>query len=166
MAAVGVAALAACNPTFNWREVRVAPTGLVAMFPCKPDKAARNVTMGGAEVSLQALGCDAGGSTFALLFAEIGASGRTGEILGQWKAASLANMRGKVGQEQAFRPPGAIDLPQSQQVRANGQRRDGSAVQSQAAYFAHGRHVFQAAIYGNSLGPETTQPFFSGLRFE
>ena len=53
-------ALAACSPTFNWREVRAEPTALKAMLPCKPDKGARNVPMAGREVSLQVIGCDTG----------------------------------------------------------------------------------------------------------
>ena len=31
--------LAACNPVFNWREVRPEGTALSLLLPCKPDKA-------------------------------------------------------------------------------------------------------------------------------
>jgi hypothetical protein len=159
-------ALAACSPTFNWREVRAEPTPLKAMLPCKPDKAARNVPMAGREVSLQVLGCDTGGATFAVMFADLGDAGRADETLAQWKTASLSNMRGTTSQESPFMPDGALALPQSLQVVATGQRADGSKVESQAAYFAHGRHVFQAVIYAGQLKPEVAEPFFSGLKFQ
>jgi hypothetical protein len=158
--------LAACSPTFNWREVRAEPTGLKAMLPCKPDKGARNVPMAGREVSLQVIGCDTGGATFAVMFADFGDGGRAGEVLAQWKVASLSNMRATSSRETPFRPAGALALPQSLQVVASGQRPDGSQVESQAAYFAHGSHVFQAVIYAGRLKPEVTEPFFSGLKFQ
>lgn len=158
-------ALAACSPTFNWREVRSEATGLKAMLPCKPDKTARNVTMAGRQLSLEAIGCEASGSTFAVMFADIG-TGSAGEVLDQWKAATLSGVRSKEAREQPFRPPGAIALPQSLQVVAVGLRPDGTQVQGQAAYFARGRHVFQAVIFAEQLRPEVTEPFFSGLTFE
>lgn len=162
----GAGALAACNPTFNWRAIRAEPSPLNAMLPCKPDKAARDVPMAGRQVSLQVWGCDAGGATFALLFADIGDAGRAGEALGQWKAATLANLRSTAAREVPFRPPGAVALAQSLQVVASGQRADGSPVESHAAYFAHGTRVFQAVIYAGRLQPEVAETFFSGLRFE
>jgi len=158
-------ALLACSPTFNWREVHVEPAGLKAMFPCKPEHASRSVAMAGSQVSLEALACDAGGSTFAVLFADIG-SGPAGEVLGQWQAATLATLHGSAARKQPFRLPGALELPQSLQMRASGQRADASPVQADAAYFAHGHDVFQAVVYAATLKPEATEPFFSGLAFE
>jgi hypothetical protein len=165
-ALAGTAALAACTPTFNWREVRAETAGLKAMLPCKPDKAVRKVTMAGREVSLEALGCDAGGSTFAILSADIGTGAAAGEFLSQWQAATLSRLRSDSAQAMQFLPPGAIDLPESRQVVASGQRPDGSKVQSRAAYFFHGHHVFQAVIYSDALTPEIAEPFFAGLAFE
>lgn len=163
---LAAAGTAGCSPALNWREVRATPSALKAVMPCKPDKAMRQVPMAGRQVDLEALGCDAGGATYAVLFADIGDASRAGEALGQWKAATLANLRSAAAQENAFYPPGAIRLRQSLQVVASGQRSDGSAVQSQAAYFAQGRHVFQAVIYSDQIRPEAAEPFFSGLRFE
>lgn len=159
-------ALAACSPVFNWREVRALPAGLKAALPCKPDKGARDVSMAGRDVSLQVLGCDTGGATFALMFADIGDAGRTGEVLALWKAASLANLRSTAARETPFVPAGAPALRESVQVVASGARADGSPVESQAAYFARGSHVFQAVIYADRVKPEMSESFFAGLAFE
>jgi len=161
-----VAALAACSPTFNWREVRSETGGLKAMLPCKPEKESRVVPMAGRDVGLTVLGCETGGATFALMFADIGNGGRAEEVLGQWKRATLANLRSVAAREEAFRPPGALALPGSLQVVATGQRPDGSKVESHAAYFARGTHVFQAVIYSDRLKPEMAETFFSGIGFE
>lgn len=154
-----------CSPTFNWREVRVEPTPLTATMPCKPDKATREVPMAGRTVELTALSCEAGGATFALMFADIGESARQGEVLAQWNIATLANLRSAGGQAIAFRPPGALALPQSVQVVAVGQRH-GRNIESHAAYFAQGSRVYQAVIYAGQLPPEAVDGFFSGLRFQ
>jgi hypothetical protein len=163
---LSAATLAACSPTFNWREVRAEPTPLKAMLPCKPDKGARTVPMAGREVSLEVLGCDTGGATFAVLFADIGDASRLGEVLAQWNTATLLNLRSEAAQQRAFLPPGALGLHQSLQVVARGKRADGSKVESHAAYFARGSHVFQAVIYSSELKPEVADTFFSGLRLE
>lgn len=159
-------ALAACSPTFDWREIRVEGTGLKAMLPCKPDKGARTVPMAGRDVTLEVRGCDTGGATFALLSAQIDDPARSGEVLAQWKTATLANMRGAAVQETPFLPRGALGLPQSLKVVAEGRRQDGSAVVGHAAYFARGRHVFQAVIYSGQLSPEVADAFFTGIGFE
>lgn len=154
-----------CSPTFNWREVRAEPTPLTAILPCKPDRVTREVPMANRKVELTALSCEAGGATFALLFADIGESARLGEVLAQWNIATLANLRNAGGQATPFRPPGALALPQSVQVVAAGQRH-GSKVESHAAYFAQGSRVYQAVIYAGQLRPEAVDGFFSGLRFQ
>jgi hypothetical protein len=159
-------ALAACSPTFDWREIRTGQGSLAAMLPCKPEKGARTVPMAGREVKLDALSCSTGGATFAVLTADIEDAARAGEVLAQWKTATLANLRSASGRESAFQPPGARKLPQSLQVVASGQRADGSKVESHAAYFAEGSHVFQAVIYADQLKPEVAEPFFSGLKFQ
>lgn len=165
-AALGAWALAGCSPTFNWREVRAEPTPLKAMLPCKPDKGSRQVTMAGRPVELRVLGCDTGGATFAVMFADVGDASRSADVLAHWKLATLANLRAGSSRELAFRPPGAIALAPSAQVAATGRRSDGSAVESRAAYFARGRHVFQAVIYADTIRPEWAQTFFAGLQFE
>jgi hypothetical protein len=159
-------AVAACSPTFDWREVRTAQGGLAAMLPCKPEQGSRTVPMAGRDVNLQALSCSAGGATFALLAADTEDASRAGEVLAQWKTATLANLHSPSAQETAFQPPGARRVPQSLQVVASGQRADGSKVESHAAYFARGSYVFQAVIYADQIKSEAAEPFFSGLKLE
>ena len=101
-----LAAAAGCSPTFNWREVRAEPTALKAMLPCKPDKAARRVPMAGREVELSGAGLRHRRRHFR------GAVRRprhrragAGEVLAQWKPATLANMNAAGGSRRsAFVP--------------------------------------------------------------
>lgn len=163
--AVLLAALAACSPTLDWRELRAEPADLQVMLPCKPDKGARRVPLAGPEVELQVLGCEAGGATFAVLQADVGDPVRAAQALVQWNQATLANLKAGSPRATHFVPTGALDLPGSQRVAAEGRRPDGSTVQGEAAYFARGTRVFQAVVYADRVTPAMAQPFFEGLKF-
>lgn len=158
--------LAACSPTFNWREVRAEPAALKALLPCKPDKTERRVPLAGHEVLLQVMGCETGGATFAIMVADVGDAGLSGEALAQWQAATLAHIHAQGPKARTFVPPGGVALAQSQRVTAIGQRADGSAVRSEAAYLAKGRYAIQAVIYADETKPEWVDTFFQSLRFE
>lgn len=166
LAACLLPVLTACNPTYNWRDVRPDNTSLSALLPCKPDQAQRSVPLGGQATELAMLGCDAGGATFAIALATPGDASQTAAVLTGWQTATLAHIKAGIGQVTPLTIPGAAVQPQAVLVRATGQRADGSAVQSQAAYFAQGRQVFQAVIYADRVRPEVAETFFSGLRFE
>ncbi|MBI5908193.1 MAG: hypothetical protein HY853_06395 [Burkholderiales bacterium] len=163
----GLLLLMACNPAFNWREVRPDNTGLTLLLPCKPDQAQRSVPLGGQPTELAMLGCDAGGATFAIAVATLAAPGEAGQVsaaLAGWQTATLTHIKAGAEQVTLLKVPGAALQPQAVRVRATGQRADGSAVQSQAAYFAQGRQVFQAVIYADQITPEVAETFFSSLK--
>jgi len=166
MVGLAAALAAACSPTFNWREVRVEGTTLQAMLPCKPDKGERVLPLAGRDAKVQALGCDTGGATFVVLYADVGEPSRAGPALDHWRQASLANIRATASTVQPFVPAGAPALPQSQRVSAQGLRPDGTPVRSEAAYFARGSLVVQAAVYAPQPRPEWLDPFFQGLKFQ
>jgi hypothetical protein len=150
--------IAACSPTFNWREVRPDETRLALLLPCKPDKAEKMVPLGGRPTALRLLGCDAGGATFD--------ASRAGDVLAQWQALTLANMKAGTPQVTALKLKGAAPAPAPVLVKAQGQRADGTAVSGQAAYFAQGTQVFQAVVYADKLAPEVAETYFASLSFE
>ena len=178
--------LAACNPVLNWRETRIKDTGLVTMLPCKPDEGARVVPLGGRDVSLHMVGCDAGGATFAVAYANLDKSSAPDAVLAQWRTATLANMGAVASREVPLgAPPSAMSsgMPSSTSsappramssagstglmlVTAQGRRKDGSAVAMQGAWFAKDAQVFHAVVYAERISPEVTEAFFSGLRFQ
>lgn len=159
--------LTACNPVFNWREVRPDNTALTLLLPCKPDKAQRSVPLGGRPTELAMLGCDAGDATFAVAVATLDDAAQAAAVLAGWQTATLANLKAAGGDQTGpLKLPGADALPPAVLVRASGQRTDGRAVQSQAAYFSQGRQVFQAVIYADRMDPEVAETFFSSLKLD
>ncbi|MDO8373390.1 MAG: hypothetical protein Q7T39_15795, partial [Polaromonas sp.] len=84
MAAGLLLLLTACNPVFNWREVRPDNTALSLLLPCKPDKAQRSVPLGGRPTELAMLGCDAGDATFAVAVATLDDAAQAAAVLAGW----------------------------------------------------------------------------------
>jgi hypothetical protein len=166
-------ALAACNPTFNWREVRPDNTSFSLLLPCKPDKAEKAVALAGQPAQLKMQGCDAGDATFAVSVADIGDASKAGAALAEWQALTLANMKaGPVGtaagatQVSSFRPAGMAAGAPALLVKAQGQRDNGRAVTGQAAYFARGSQLFQVVVYADTVSADLAETFFSSLKFE
>ena len=178
LVAVSLLGLAACNPTFNWRDVRPEGTALSLLLPCKPDKAEKKVPLGNRPVTMRLLSCDAGNATFAIAVAEVGESTAVADIVLRWQNGTLANMKAppiravagppdkNATEVVALKLPGAALQPPAVLVKARGQRADGTAVSGQAAYFVQGSQVFQAVIYAADITPEVAETFFSGLKFE
>ena len=161
-------ALAACSPAFNWREVRPENTRLHLLLPCKPDKALKEVPLGGQSTPLSMLGCDAGGATFAVAVAELGNAADAAPVLALWNDLTLANMKAAPdsGQLLVQTIPGASAFVPVVRVQAHGQRGDGAAVSGQAVYFAQGSQVFQVVMYAPKIAPDVAETFFSSLKFE
>ncbi len=167
LATLAVASLlGACTPTFNWREVQFAAPGLSALLPCKPDKGTRTVDLGGRPVELAMQGCQSGGATFAIAWADTGDAGRVDGTLVQWRAVTLANLKAGVPQRQPFIPAGATPHPASVRIAAQGRAPDGAAVESRAVWFARGTNVFHAVIYAPRVTDEMAQPFFDSLKLQ
>ena len=161
---LGLSSLTACNPTFNWRDVRPDSTRLALLMPCKPDKANRTVLMAGQQTELNLLSCDAGGVTFALAVADVKNAAVAADALTKWQSATLANIKAQPAPGATFKLSGLAGG--GVMVTANGQRTNGQAVASQAAYFAQGSQVFQAVLYCDKITPDVADTFFSGLKFE
>lgn len=166
--AIGVTALIltiwACSPTLDWRENLAEGTGLVTMFPCRPDRHARALELAGAQVQMQMLVCTAGDATYAVSFFDANETGAAGPALAAMQAAMIAKIGNAAPVRVALRLPGATQLDQSTRLSVGGRRPDGRAVRLEAAFFAKGRRVYQAAIVGSALAEEAVDPFFTGLR--
>lgn len=155
--------LQACSPALNWRDVRLDPTPIVALLPCKPERAARDVSMGNQTLSLKLVACDAGDAKFAVAYADTRDADKTGPLLASWRTVTLANMRATAPADVPVNIKGVAALS-AKGVLASGVRPDGSAVVLQAVWFASGTHIFQASIYSDAARPPVAETYFSGLR--
>lgn len=165
-ALTAMATLVGCNPALNWRDVRPEGTQLGLLMPCKPDTVVKKVALAGQGRSLQLLGCDAAGLTFAVSSAEVADAAQIPTILTAWQQATLVNMKAaKADSVSNLKIKGTAGTP-AVWVKATGKRADGTAVRGHAVYFAQGATVFQAVIYGADIKADVAETYFSGLKFD
>lgn len=168
-AAALMASLWACSPALNWRTGSLDAAPLDYSLPCKPDKAARDVRFGDAEVTLSMVGCDADGATFAISHMVLQAGGDPNAALQQWRTAALARLGTPVVvSEQAFALPRALNVPASQRLRWQGQGPDGKTVVAEGVWFAQVRgaqvHLYHAVLYAKTVPAVVANTFFTGLK--
>jgi hypothetical protein len=163
-----LAALTACSPTFNWREVRVGDTNLIALLPCKPDQGMRSIEMGHAKVDLHMQGCEAGPGAGKMMFTVAtftappsALSDKAPLLLGAWQAAALVSLH--ANESKVTLAPVFKELLATK-VIAFGQRSNGSRIESQALYFAQGTQQFQVMVLADKISPEVAEAFFTGLK--
>jgi hypothetical protein len=156
--------LAACNPTFNWRALPADGVPLRALLPCKPDKAEREVPLGGQPTRLQMRSCDTGGLTFAVAWADVGDAARVAPALAGWRRATLLSLRADPAladaAPQAARVPGASH---ALGLQAEGRDPRGEPMRMQAVHAVRGILIVQAAIYGRTIDERVATTFFEGL---
>ena len=87
------AALPACSPALDWREVRPDGSAARVLFPCQPKSQTRQAALAGARMPMTLLSCEADGQTFALAHAELGDPARVSPALAEMAAALVANLQ-------------------------------------------------------------------------
>jgi hypothetical protein len=167
-ALAAAALLAACSPTFNWREVPIAESGLVALLPCKADRADRARAAGRRIGRVDMTGCEAGGATFAIAHASANGPAQAEAWLGAWRTAtrgqialqgggrSLESGRDRATRHRHARPAAARGGRKGRLARADPVVRpvakDGTVA------------LYQATVLGKPSSPEASKTFFEGLR--
>ncbi len=158
--------LAACSPTFNWRDVPVGDTGLIAMLPCKADKANRAVPLGAESVQVDMTGCEAGGATFAIAHASANGPAQAEAWLNAWRAAT----RGQLGDAQVAETGASVQRATATPppLRLDAQPAQAGA-QVQVLWFAQSQKdgsvaLYQATVLGKPTAADASQTFFEGPR--
>jgi hypothetical protein len=152
----------ACSPTFNWREVPVGDAGLVAMLPCKPDRATRSLPLGNASVAVEVVGCEAGGATFAVAHARATDAVQAEAWLMAWRAATRAQLADAQPTETPATLPRAALQPSPVRLDGSGQ------AQAHLLWFAQTRaggvSLYQATVLGQPSTVDAVTTFDEGLR--
>jgi len=165
IAALAATLAVACSPTLDWREFVPEGSGLSMTFPCRTDRHARPVTMGGAQVQMEMLVCSAGGATWAVSFFDVADPAKVSATLAEWRGAAVANVRGVLPQPAPMHVKGMTPNDQAVHVVVSGTLPDGAAVQEHAAFFVHGLRVYSATVIGAAPAPQAVEAFFNGLKF-
>jgi hypothetical protein len=145
--------LAACQPALNWREVRPAGSGAVALFPCKPEVEQRT-GMGLAQ-------CEAAGRRFALSWADAPDPSRAGAALKAMPEALAAKLGQVLPPAQVLKVPGMTPMAEAGQHLLSG-----AGGVTRVAVFAHGGRVYQALLMGANDDAAAWESFVGGLRVD
>lgn len=157
------AALQACTPALDWREVHPEGTTATLLFPCKPKSQSREAMLAGVPTRMTLLACDAQGLTFALAHADVGDPARVAPALATLAAALAANLEAQESRSAPLQVPGMTPNANAVRVWLGGHLPDATPVREQAALFARGTRVYQAAVLG--ARPEAAADvFIDGLR--
>lgn len=167
LALAAASLLAGCSPTFNWREVPIGDRGVVALLPCKPDRATRALPLGVDAVTVDMAGCETGGATFAVAHAVAGNPVQAEGWLRAWRAASRSQLGGAPANESPAALARAASTPAP--VRLDTAPADGVAGQAlHVLWFAQQRpdgvSLYQATVIGKPSAADALPTFFEGLR--
>jgi hypothetical protein len=160
------AVLAACSPTFDWREARPEGSGATLLFPCRPGRHERQVPLAGMGLRMQLHSCQAGGFTFSLAVADTGDPRQVAPVLHDWRKVTIGNVDGTASVLAAPKVVGATPNAESQLLRIDGRRPDGAPVVVHAAFFVKGLRVYQAAVVGQKEPPprDVLETYFNTIR--
>jgi hypothetical protein len=164
-ACLALTSLAACSPALDWREFVPEGGELHIALPCRPDRHARMVTISDAKVEMTMLACSAGDATYAVSYFDVTDPARVSPALAEWRAVSVANVKGTTPTKAPLQLRGATPNDQAGRIVVEGRLPDGAAVQEHAVFFVRGLRVYAATVIGANPSPQAIEVFFGGLKF-
>ncbi len=164
-AALGLAAISACSPTLDWRELQPASSHVKFLLPCKPDTQQRRVPLAGATELLAMHACSADGQTWALAYADVVDPARLGPVLQALMESARVNIGGAAGRDQPSLVSGATPHTQARRAGYEGQLPDGKKVVMDVSVFAYGTRVYQATVLGPRVSEAAVETFLESIQF-
>lgn len=158
-----LAALAACNPALNWREVRGGDAPYTILLPAKPTTFARPVDLAGLKVEMSMTAAEVDGVSYAVASARVTDPAGRKAALAAMQEAMLRNIGASQKQERAVVLNGGVPATEvSAQGLAGPSRRP---VAMRARFAQHGERVFQAVALGpaDALTPEAAETFLGSF---
>lgn len=166
------AAMLACSPTYNWREIRT--PRWTAMFPAKPATGERTLPLLGSNIQLALQSAEVEHTVFAIGVADLPESlGSTPETRSQvakaFEAALLHNIGGHVERDagaptEAWTKNGVVPLPEVAREVAMRSGRDARRVT--VRIYVTPMRVYEVIVSSDSrVEPqEQTELFFAGFK--
>jgi hypothetical protein len=155
-----LAALSACSPDYNWRQVQNADAAFSALFPAKPSSHAREINLDGIRTNMSMTAAEVHGALFAVGSTELASPALVQPALNAMKTAMVRNIGGTIASERTVPGP----TPASE-VIANGSR-NGRPVQLTARFAARNQRVYQAVVIGapQEVPAEAIDTFLSSFK--
>jgi hypothetical protein len=155
---------AGCAPELNWRELRFEEAGVTQLFPCKPVRQQRKLSLAGREQVMVLQVCDSGGVTWALAHLRAADAAQVPTLLDALAVAAHANLGAAPAAAIPQAVPGAAVHAASGRYRFAGQAPDGRRLEAAVMLYARGAVVVQLTALGPALAPEAVETFLASAR--
>jgi len=167
--ATAAAGFAACSPTFNWREVPIGDAGVIALLPCKPERATRDLPLGTGSIQVDMAGCKAGGATFAVAHARAESAEQAERWLRAWHVATRSQLADVSVVESPAVLARAATSPAPARLDTQGADTAAGAGGAHVLWLAHqrpdgGASIYQATVSGSPSSTDAVATFFEGFR--
>jgi hypothetical protein len=154
--------LSACSPTLNWRDVEVGAQTRM-QFPCRPERAERQVVLAGVPSQARMVVCDAGGLSWSATVFEVRDPVRLTSSLRELRLNFVDRLGGRGGQA-TVRPvqiAGMTPSDEAHRVTVPGR--------AEAVFVARGLQVFQLVVMARSDAPrqwaDSAEEFLGSVRW-
>lgn len=166
---VVVLGLAACSPTYDWREWLVGGD-LALWMPCKPSKISREVKLGSQSLTMTVHGCEAGGQSWAISQIQVADPAQAAGVQQALNESLAANLSTPLPPAQKPVAPGLQQASELRRYELQGRGQDGSAVSADVWSFVRGAQVYQATVLqrgggGGSAEKDARDTYFGALKF-
>ena len=170
---VCVVALAACSPTFDWRELRLQGLPMTFMLPAKPARMTREVTLDERRLAMEMAGAQAGGMTFTAAWVDLrGAapgSGHGERILDAMVTGMLRNIGAATSRQQTV-SVAVLDTRDNSRRTIDARRviasgsHDGRPLVMLAVFAALPTQAHQFVVMGETVDEEVAGQFLDSVR--
>lgn len=168
---VACAALPACAPRYDWREIRADEDHFLAMMPARPDRMTRPIDLDGMPVTMTMQGARIDGVAFIVGAAPLpDASVAVRErALAAMRTAMVRNIQGTESRADAVAVPvvdasgRAVGSAPGWRIEASG-RAGERAVSLHAVFASRGGRAWQAVVLGPDPEPDPARIFLDGFR--
>ncbi|MDE2398332.1 MAG: hypothetical protein KGM91_23100 [Burkholderiales bacterium] len=163
---LALAAVVACSPALNWRDVRTDDGAAQWLMPCRPDRQVRELGLAGTRARMFLASCRTEEQTWAFAWADLGEPGLAANAVEALVAASRSNIDARPESVHllASTVPGATPGTATRRLAFSGHLPDGRAVEEQTLLFTRGSRVYQATAVGARLEAQALETFFGSVR--
>jgi hypothetical protein len=153
-----LAALAGCNPKYNWRDYASPDAPYRIMFPAKPGTFTREIDLDGLRVPMTMTAAEVDGATFAVGTAQAPDAARAQVALEAVRTALVRNIAGKVTREKRAGDGGAAD------IEARGAA-NGVPMRLSGHFETRGTRLYQVIVVGRTdkVPDEQVEQFLSSF---
>jgi len=167
--ALSAAALAACSPTYNWRDYSSPDGSYHVLFPAKPASYTRPVDLDGMKVNMTMTAAEVEDTMFAVGSAEAPDPAHAQAALSSMRTALVRNIGATITSEKAAAAAVASNKSATQRaaidIEASGAQ-NGVPMRLIGHFEARDKRIYQVVVMGktSAIQPEQAEQFLSSFK--